>query len=79
VFVNTGVNDRNVDEQLAIADGAVVGTFFKRDGVFENPVDRARVERLMAAVRALREASRRHGPQPLRAPVSWPPKTGCPT
>jgi uncharacterized protein len=54
VFVNTGVNDRNAEEQLAIADGAVVGTFFKRDGVFENPVDRARVERLMGIVRGLR-------------------------
>ncbi len=37
VFVNTGVNPANVREQLAIADGAVVGTYFKVDGVFENP------------------------------------------
>lgn len=54
VFVNTGVNDGNVAEQLAVADGAVVGTFFKRDGIFENEVDAERVEQLMGKVRALR-------------------------
>lgn len=54
VFVNTGVNDRNVREQLGIADGAVVGTFFKHDGVFENPVDPERVKALMTIVKSMR-------------------------
>jgi uncharacterized protein len=54
VFVNTGVRASNVGEQLAIADGAVVGTFFKEDGVFENRVSLPRVQELMAAVRDFR-------------------------
>ncbi|MEO1226202.1 MAG: BtpA/SgcQ family protein [Pseudomonadota bacterium] len=54
VFVNTGVNDRNVREQLSIADGAIVGTFFKHDGVFENPVDAERVKTLMTIVKSMR-------------------------
>ena len=54
VFVNTGVNPSNVREQLAIADGAVVGTYFKVDGVFENPSDRERTAELMEVVTALR-------------------------
>lgn len=54
VIVNTGVNADNVTEQLSIADAAIVGTFFKQDGVFENPVDASRVERLMAEVHELR-------------------------
>jgi membrane complex biogenesis BtpA family protein len=54
VFVNTGVRPETIVEQLSIADGAVVGTYFKRDGVFENAVDRARVEVLMAAARDFR-------------------------
>jgi membrane complex biogenesis BtpA family protein len=49
VFVNTGVRAHNVADQLAIADGAIVGTYFKKDGVFENPVDRARVVELTSA------------------------------
>ena len=51
VFVNTGVRAENVAAQLSIADAAIVGTYFKRDGVFENPVDGARVVELMTAAR----------------------------
>jgi uncharacterized protein len=54
VFVNTGVRADNAAEQLAIADGAVVGTFFKKDGLFENSADQNRVEELMGVVKALR-------------------------
>ena len=56
VFVNTGVNNGNAAEQLAIADGAVVGTYLKRDGVFEHEVDEARVARLMESVRMIRDS-----------------------
>lgn len=56
VFANTGVRYENVEQQLAVADGAVVGTTFKIDGVFENHVDEARVRRFMDKVRAFREA-----------------------
>lgn len=54
VFANTGVCYENVEQQLAIADGAVVGTTFKKDGKFENHVDRDRVKRFMDKVRSLR-------------------------
>jgi len=54
VFVNTGVKAHNAQDQLAIADGAVIGTYFKQDGVFANEVDALRVEELMAEVKALR-------------------------
>lgn len=51
VFANTGVNTSNVTEQLSIADGAVVGTTFKKDGYIWNAVDQSRVEALMDLVR----------------------------
>ena len=54
VLANTGVRYENVEQQLAFADGAVVGTTFKKDGVFENHVDEARVKRFMDKVRAFR-------------------------
>ena len=54
LVANTGVNPGNVGEQLAIADAAIIGTAFKRDGIFENPVDETRVRQLMDIVRALR-------------------------
>jgi predicted TIM-barrel enzyme len=55
VLVNTGVTPDTVADALAIADGAVVGTFLKEDGVFRGRIDVERVRRLMAAVAAVRD------------------------
>ena len=55
VLANTGVNVKNLAEQLAIADGAVVATVFKKDGIFENPVDRKQVSIFMNKVKELRK------------------------
>jgi membrane complex biogenesis BtpA family protein len=54
VFANTGVRETNVEEQLGIADGAVVGTTFKVDNFIWNPVDEARVTAFMQKVRTFR-------------------------
>jgi membrane complex biogenesis BtpA family protein len=55
VFVNTGVRAHNAAEQLSIADGAVVGTYFKKDGVFENRAEASRAAELMDAVKEFRK------------------------
>lgn len=54
VFANTGVRLENVEEQLGIADGAVVATTFKYDGIFENNVDVKRVKAFMDKVKDFR-------------------------
>lgn len=54
VFINTGVNPSNVEELLKIADGCVVGTYFKKDGKFENAVDYDRVRYFMNIANKLR-------------------------
>lgn len=51
VFANTGVRRETVAEILAIADGCIVGTALKVDGVTWNPVDPARVRALISAAR----------------------------
>lgn len=55
VFANTGLRLENVEAQLTIADGGVVGTTFKQDGVFENPVDSLRVKAFMKKVKEFRQ------------------------
>lgn len=55
VLANTGVRLQNLEQQLSIADGAVVGTTFKLDGKFENHVDQERVRAFMEKVRAFRQ------------------------
>lgn len=54
VFANTGVRPTTVQQMLAIADGAIVGTYFKQDGVFENDIDPSRVAELMSVVHQVR-------------------------
>jgi len=54
VFCNTGVRRENAATQLSVADGAVVGTTFKKDGLFDNFVDYDRVAAFMDTVRAFR-------------------------
>jgi membrane complex biogenesis BtpA family protein len=55
VLANTGVRVESVDEILNVADGAIVGTTFKHDGVTWNAVDPARAASFMDAVRRHRE------------------------
>jgi membrane complex biogenesis BtpA family protein len=55
VFANTGVRLANIEEQLAVADGAVVGTTFKRDGYIWNEVDAKRVKEFMTKVKEFRK------------------------
>ena len=54
VIANTGVRADRVAEIFAVADGAIVGTSLKVDGVTWNPVDRDRAMRLMDAARTAR-------------------------
>ena len=46
VLVGSGVDESNIWRVLEHADGAIVGTSLKIDGIVSNPVDPARVERL---------------------------------
>lgn len=55
IFANTGVCMDNIEQQLSIVDGAIVGTAFKRDGYIWNEVDVERVKLFMAKVRNLRQ------------------------
>ncbi|HEX6444106.1 MAG TPA: BtpA/SgcQ family protein [Streptosporangiales bacterium] len=57
VIVGSGFDPEQVDRLLAIADGAIVGQWLKRDGLWWNPVDPARVDRLMSAVREFRQGT----------------------
>ncbi|MGE3798357.1 MAG: BtpA/SgcQ family protein [Thermomicrobiales bacterium] len=50
VLVNTGFKVSNAAELLQFADGAIVGSSLKVDGVTWNPVDRDRVATLMTEV-----------------------------
>jgi membrane complex biogenesis BtpA family protein len=54
LLVGSGATADNAAELLSVADGLIVGTSVKRDGVLANPVDVARVRRLVDAARGAR-------------------------
>jgi hypothetical protein len=57
VLANTGVRAESIADILSVADGVIVGTSLKVEGVTWNPIDRSRVTRLMDAARAARDRS----------------------
>jgi hypothetical protein len=52
VLLGSGTTEQNIGAFLEVADGAIVGTWVKEDGVVENPVDVARVRRFVQAAHA---------------------------
>jgi membrane complex biogenesis BtpA family protein len=49
VLLGSGISADNINAYYAIADGFIIGSAFKRDGHWANPVDPERIERLMKA------------------------------
>jgi membrane complex biogenesis BtpA family protein len=56
ILMGSGTTAENIAGFLQYADGAIVGSSLKVDGVAENPVDEERVWRYMAAVSAVRQS-----------------------
>ena len=54
VIIGSGLTAENAEKLLRYADGAIVGTYFKVKGITQNPVDPARVKRLMEKVKEVR-------------------------
>ncbi|MEM1945411.1 MAG: BtpA/SgcQ family protein [Candidatus Caldarchaeum sp.] len=61
VIVGSGLNPWNAEKLLSLADGAIVGTYFKAGGKLSNPVDIDRVKKLMTLVKRLRQITQGRG------------------
>ena len=53
LLVGSGVAAGNAGTLLRHADGAIVGTSLKEDGVVANPIDAARARRMAEAIHGL--------------------------
>ncbi len=47
ILIGSGITRENIGDFLSVADGALVGTYFKRDGKVHNPVEASRVRDLV--------------------------------
>jgi len=54
VLIGSGLTGRNAIELLRDADGAIVGTSLKENGMIEKPIDETRVRELVKSVQKLR-------------------------
>jgi hypothetical protein len=54
ILMGSGTTAENIGDFLQFADGAIVGSSLKVDGIAENPVDLERVRRYVAAVEEVR-------------------------
>jgi len=52
ILIGSGLNMKNLD-LLSNADGAIVGTYFHKEGNISKPVDKKRVELLMSEVKRM--------------------------
>jgi membrane complex biogenesis BtpA family protein len=54
LLVGSGVTPESVKDLFAYADGLIVGSWYKRDGLWSNPPDAKRAKEIVNAVRATR-------------------------
>ena len=54
IIIGSGLTIGNLADYLPLVDGAIVGTYFKEDGIFENPVSVKRVKEFMELVESFR-------------------------
>ena len=52
VFLGSGINEANIDRFYNEADGFIIGTYFKVDGLWSNTIDPARVTQFINSLAA---------------------------
>jgi len=55
VIVGSGLNPENVRGLFTVADGAIVGAYFKEEGFWQNNLSKSRIKRLMEEIEAIRK------------------------
>ena len=54
VLIGSGLSSTNLDDLFPLSDGAIVGSSFKEDGKWQNPIDFKRVSEFMQKIRSMR-------------------------
>ena len=51
VLAGSGITEANVNEYLEYCDALIIGSYFKKDGLWSNPIDAERVKALLKKIR----------------------------
>jgi predicted TIM-barrel enzyme len=52
VVIGSGVDEKTVQKFLPLADAFIIGSYFKKEGFWQNGVDAKRVEKLLKVARS---------------------------
>ena len=55
VLAGSGINPENFEKYFEVADGFIIGSYFKKNGIWKNGVDAKRVSDLMEKARTFRK------------------------
>lgn len=58
IYLGSGISLDNVEEMFPAADGMIIGSYFKENGNWKNPVDFERTKMFMDRVKRLREEAK---------------------
>ena len=58
VLVGSGVTAKNVEFYLKVADGLIVGSYFKKGGFWENELDYRKIKKFMNKVKNIRKKTK---------------------
>ena len=53
VLIGSGVNENTIQTFMSEADGAIIGSSFKKEGKVLNPIDFLRVKNLMSKLKLM--------------------------
>ena len=51
VLVGSGITDKNILNYYNIADGFIIGSYFKKDGNWKNEPDKDRIKKLVSKIK----------------------------
>jgi hypothetical protein len=57
VLIGSGITDRNIMKYIGLANGFIVGSYFKKDGIAKNSIEKHRVQRLSATYQSLKQSN----------------------
>ena len=57
VLIGSGITDTNISEYFELADGFIIGSYFKKEGKWQNPSDLERIKKLIDVAHTLAQRS----------------------
>lgn len=54
VLIGSGITDTNISEYYELADGFIIGSYFKKNGNWQNPPDPERIKKLLNVIKKLK-------------------------